>query len=61
LDKLGKLQRRLAQAPLQVIEPLNWYGIDLSEMMGTTITPQAAIELGHDICTELHHGNTAAG
>jgi hypothetical protein len=53
LDKLGKLQRRLAQAPLQVIEPLNWYGIDLSEM--------TAIELGHDIATELHHGNTAAG
>ncbi|BBU21821.1 hypothetical protein AWC32_05765 [Mycobacterium xenopi] len=37
---------------------LNWYGIDLSALMGRPISRQDAIELGQDICTELHNGNT---
>ena len=35
---------------------LNMYGIDLSAMMGHTISPQDAIELGQDICGDLHKG-----
>lgn len=38
---------------------LNNYGIDLSEIMGHTITRQDAIELGHDICKDLHGGKSA--
>ncbi len=40
---------------------LNWYGIDLSALMGHPISRQDTIELGQDLCIELHHGNTAAG
>jgi hypothetical protein len=43
-------------------EFLSWldnYGIDLSELMGHTITRQDAIELGHDICNDLHGGKSA--
>jgi len=35
------------------------YGIDLSALMGHTITPQSAIELGHDICDDLRGGKSA--
>jgi hypothetical protein len=41
---------------------LSWldnYGIDLSELMGDNITRQDAIELGHDICNDLHRGKSA--
>ncbi|WP_169714694.1 DUF732 domain-containing protein [Mycobacterium celatum] len=41
------------------LKALNMYGIDLSVMMGHTITPQDAIELGHDICNDLHSGKSA--
>jgi hypothetical protein len=40
---------------------LSWYGIDVSALMGHPISRDATIELGQDICTELHHGNTEAG
>jgi hypothetical protein len=38
------------------LSQLNSYGIDLSDLMGRTITPQKAIELGHLICDDLRHG-----
>jgi Protein of unknown function (DUF732) len=38
------------------LSQLNWYGIDLSDLMGRTITPQKAIEFGHLICDDLRHG-----
>jgi hypothetical protein len=39
---------------------LDKYGIDLSALMGQTITPQSAIELGDDICGDLQSGTSAA-
>jgi hypothetical protein len=38
---------------------LNRYGIDLSALMGQPISQQDAIELGQDICNDLHHGTPA--
>jgi hypothetical protein len=38
---------------------LNNYGVDLSEIMGHTISRQDAIDLGHDICKDLHSGTSA--
>lgn len=40
---------------------LNWYGIDVSTLMGHPISAHDTIELGQDICIELHNGNTPAG
>jgi hypothetical protein len=55
-------------APLAYADPgddflgyLNMYGIDLSAMMGHTINAHDAIELGQDICNELHGGKSAGG
>jgi len=31
------------------LSQLNWYGIDLSDLMGRTITPQKAIEFGPNL------------
>ena len=39
---------------------LHRYGIDLSALMGKPISPQDAIELGQDICGDLHRGTSAA-
>lgn len=39
---------------------LNKYGIDLTGLMGTYISPQSAIELGQDICVDLHRGHPPA-
>jgi hypothetical protein len=38
---------------------LDNYGINLSELMSHNITRQDAIELGHDICNDLHSGKSA--
>jgi hypothetical protein len=37
---------------------LNWYGIDLSALMGEPISPPDAIELGQDICADLRSGTS---
>jgi hypothetical protein len=54
-------------APLADADPgadflraLDKYGIDLSALMGQPISAQNAIELGRDICGDLHSGMSAA-
>jgi Protein of unknown function (DUF732) len=37
---------------------LDKYGIDLSALMSEPISPQDAIELGRDICNDLHSGTS---
>jgi Protein of unknown function (DUF732) len=56
----------LLQAPHAHADPgddflaaLNQYGIDLTAIMGTPISRQSAIELGQDICNDLHRGKSA--
>jgi Protein of unknown function (DUF732) len=39
---------------------LDKYGIDLTALMGQPISPPDAIELGQDICGDLHKGTPAA-
>ena len=42
------------------LRTLDQYGIDLSALMAQPISPQDAIELGQDICSDLHGGTSPA-
>jgi hypothetical protein len=38
------------------LSKLDWYGIDISELMGHPISRHDTIDLGHVICDDLHRG-----
>jgi hypothetical protein len=50
--------RAVADSGNDFVARLKVYGIDLSELMGHTITPQSAIELGQDICGDIRSGTS---